>query len=140
MSFRRSTLLCSLLILATACSDVAGPAGRVVLTNPSFATDINEIFQRRGCSASSCHGDEGGRAGLELTADAAANYAELVNVPAVLEDYMRVLPGDADASYLVIKIEGMQMAGQQMPVDSVPLDDIDRSNIRNWIGKGAPNN
>ena len=65
MEFRRAPFLCLALTLATgACSDVAGPTGRVILESPSFSTDINEILQRRGCSASSCHGAEpSGRAG-----------------------------------------------------------------------------
>lgn len=125
-----------------ACGDgPMGPDGeRQILAQPSFSTDINEIFQRRGCSSGSCHGAPGGRAGLELTASAAANYAMLVDVDATSESFKRVLPGDATNSYLVIKIEGRQTEGGQMPLGGTPLDDIDQTNIRNWINNGAPNN
>jgi hypothetical protein len=129
-----------LLALAACGDDSVGPPERVVKAQPSFATDIIEIFQRRGCSASDCHGAMGGRAGLELVGTAAADYAQLVNVGAALEAFDRVVPGNADDSYLVIKVEGRQGIGQRMPIDGAPLDDIDLTNIRNWVENGAPNN
>lgn len=113
---------------------------REIEANPSFASDINEIFQRRGCSAGSCHGAAGGQAGLELTSSASANYDELVDVPATSEDFLRVQPGNAPDSYLVIKLEGRQAVGGRMPLNAAPLDNIDLTNIRNWIDNGAPNN
>jgi hypothetical protein len=112
--------------------------GREIDPNPSFSADINEIFQRRGCTASSCHGV--GKAGLVLTADASANYDQLVNVPATSEDFLRVEPGNATDSYLVIKLEGRQIKGSPMPLTGSPLDNIDLTNIKNWINNGAPNN
>jgi hypothetical protein len=113
---------------------------RVILAAPSFATDINEIIQRRGCSASSCHGGPGGKAGLQFSSDAAANYLQLVNVQATSENFLRVAPSDPDNSYIVIKVEGRQLVGQRMPRGQSALDNIDLTNIRNWIGNGAPNN
>lgn len=112
--------------------------GREIKEQPSFAADVNEIFQRRGCTASQCHG--GGQAGLTLTSSASANYAQLVDVQATSEDFLRVEPGNAQDSYLVIKLEGRQIAGAQMPLNGSPLDDIDLTNIKNWINNGAPNN
>ncbi len=111
---------------------------RVVLANPSFQTNIQEIFDRRSCSSGGCHGTASA-AGLTLTSGQA--FGNLVNVasrqaPAV----DRVIPNDADASYLVVKIEGRQTVGQQMPVGGSPLDSIDVANIRNWINTGAANN
>lgn len=114
--------------------------GREIEPNPSFSADINEIFQRRGCTASNCHGASGGQADLELTASASANYAELVGVQATSEDFLRVQPGNATDSYLVIKLEGRQSVGAQMPLTGGPLDNIDLTNIKNWINNGAPNN
>lgn len=129
-----------LLALAACDDDPAGPPERVIKAEPSFATDILEVFERRGCSASDCHGAMGGRAGLELVGNAAADHAQLVGVDAVLEAAVRVVPGNADDSYLVIKIEDRQGIGQRMPIDGAALDEIDRTNIRNWIENGAPNN
>lgn len=111
---------------------------REILTDPSFAVNINEIIQRRGCSASACHGNAAG--GMTLTASAAANYAAWVDVPALAESFLRVEPGNADDSYVIIKVEGRQSVGQQMPRNAAPLDNIDLTNLRNWINNGAPNN
>lgn len=142
MHVRRSTLLVPALVLSlTACgeSTPTEPADdREVLTNPSFATDINEIIQRRGCSSGACHGN--GAGGMTLTTDAAANYAEMVSVQALSESFLRIDPGNPDDSYIVIKIEGRQTVGLQMPRGQSPLDNIDLTNIRNWISNGAPNN
>jgi hypothetical protein len=77
--------------------------------------------------------------GLNLQTSAA--YASLVNV-ASTEDATKklVLPGDAQNSYIVIKVEGRQSVGGQMPLGAAPLDTIDLKNLRNWIDQGALNN
>jgi hypothetical protein len=118
----------------------AGPEGptRTIKAQPSFAEDVNEIFQRRGCAVSGCHGT--GSGGLVLTSSASANHGALVGVQANAESFAYVVPGDPDDSYLVIRIEGRQSVGQLMPLGSSPLDTIDVTNIRNWIANGAPNN
>jgi len=137
------------LLLASACggdSPVAPGAGddggesveRTIKAQPSFAQDINEIFQRRGCANSGCHGT--GAAGLTLTASATANHAALVGVQAAAEDFPLVAPNDAMNSYLLIRIEGRQSVGQRMPIGSSALDAIDQANIRNWIDNGAEAN
>ena len=140
----RCALLTLIFALAACGSDPMGPGNggnqREIKANPSFAADINEIFQRRGCSSGVCHGAAGGQAGLTLTSSAANNYAMLVNVDATSESFKRVLPNDANGSYLVIKLEGRQQVGSRMPQGGAPLDNIDLTNIKNWINNGAPNN
>lgn len=111
---------------------------RTIKAQPSFAQDINEIFQRRGCASSGCHGS--GAAGLTLTSSATANYAALIGVQAVAEPFPLVVPNDVSNSYLMIRIEGRQSVGQRMPIGSRELDAIDQTNLRNWINNGAPNN
>ncbi len=113
-------------------------AEREILANPSFVTDINPIFQARGCASGACHGS--GAGGLTLKASAAENYGQLVGVQAAGEPFQLVAAGDAENSYLVIKIEGRQTSGTRMPRGGNPLDAVDRGNIRNWIDNGAPNN
>jgi len=148
MKFRCSTLAIGALVIGlSACGNSTTDPGdgmdqpqREILTSPSFATNINEIIQRRGCSAGSCHGASAGQAGLQFGTLAAANFAQIVNVPATSEAFIRVVPNDADNSYLIIKLEGRQMAGQRMPLGQSALDNIDLTNIRNWINNGAPNN
>jgi hypothetical protein len=111
---------------------------RTIKAEPSFATDINEILQRRTCANSGCHGS--GAGGLSLTTSATTNYAALVGVTAASEAFPLVDPGDAANSYIVIKTEGSQSVGQRMPLGASALDNIDQTNLRNWINTGAPNN
>jgi len=115
-----------------------GGTGRTVLASPSFANDILEIVSRKGCDATNCHGAAVSQ-GLDLRPSAA--YSNLVNV-ASTEDAskVRVLPNDAQNSYIVIKVEGRQTIGGQMPLTGTPLDSIDLANLRNWIDQGALNN
>jgi hypothetical protein len=104
---------------------------------PSFSGTIQEIFERKGCTASSCHGTARS-GGLRLTSG--DSYDNLVNVEAVAEPIVRVIPSDADGSYLVIKLEGRQSQGSAMPLSGTPLDNIDLTNIKTWINQGAQNN
>ncbi len=110
---------------------------RVIKAAPSFANDIQEIFNRRGCTASSCHGSAQS-AGLNL--QSGSSYANLVGVDATSENKVRVIPGNADQSYLVIKLEGRQSVGARMPLVGAALDNIDLTNIKNWINQNAVNN
>lgn len=141
-----------LCLALAACSSTTSPAGgnnggnggngggntRVVLSDPSFSTNIQEIFDRRSCTNSSCHGIAQ-QAGLDLRQGNA--YVNLVNVKSTDEPTeTRVIPGDSANSYLVIKLEGRQSFGVQMPNGQAPLDSIDMANIKNWIENGAKNN
>jgi hypothetical protein len=148
MTRTATVFVLSLALTLTACggdggSDPAGPGNpsnpdnREIKADPSFASDIQEIFNRRGCATSGCHGNAQA-GGLDLRSS--ASYAQLVNVPAQGEDILRVIPGNATGSYLVIKIEGRQNFGAQMPLGGSPLDNIDQTNIRNWINQGARQN
>jgi hypothetical protein len=110
---------------------------RVIKAAPSFATDIQEIFTRRGCATSNCHGTAVS-AGLDLRSG--SSYANLVDVDATQENFVRVVPRNSAQSYLVIKLEGNQAVGVRMPVGGAALDSIDLSNIKNWINSGAENN
>lgn len=114
-----------------------GGTTRVIVADPSFASVIQEIFTRRGCSASSCHGSSL-EAGLDLRSGSA--YGNLVNVTATQASVARVVPGNANASYIVVKVEGRQFAGERMPLGSSALDNIDLTNLKNWINLGAKNN
>lgn len=114
------------------------PPTRVVKDNPAFQADIYEVFTRRGCTAAGCHG-AAQQAGLSLSSATAA-FNNLVGVTATSEPIVRVIPNDADGSYLVIKLEGRQTVGEQMPQGGPALDTIDLNNIKNWINNGAPNN
>ena len=105
--------------------------------DPSFTMDVQEIFDRIGCTQSGCHGVEP-RAGLDLRAD--GSRGNLVDVNATSEARVRVVPGDSRNSYLIIKLEGRQEVGARMPVTGGFLSAVDLANIKNWIDRGAKNN
>ncbi len=135
------------LVAIAGCGGDDGPTGppglppaptRVVKANPSLATDIQEIFNRVGCSGGSCHG-AAQSAGLNL-GSASAAFSSLVGVTATSEPIVRVIPNDADNSYLVIKLEGRQSVGARMPLGGSSIDTVDLNNIKNWINTGAANN
>lgn len=110
---------------------------RQIKDDPSYANDIFEILTRRGCTSSGCHG--GGAGGLTMTSASGA-YQALVGVPSAGTGQVLVVAGDAAASYLVMKLEGASgIAGARMPVGG-SLDNIDLTNIKNWINQGAKNN
>ncbi len=151
MSLRRRTLfVLALVAVAAACAGGDGPTepglgpgggdagGRTVKENPSFSSDVVEIFVRRGCTDGACHGT--GQGGLTLTASAAVSHRNLVNVTSPTSGEVRVIPGDAQNSYLVKKLEGRQQVGARMPVGGSSLDATDLTNIRRWIDQGAQNN
>lgn len=146
-TFVLSTLGTALLVACGGADGPTDPGGggdngpgttREILANPSFSRNITEIFTRRGCTAGSCHGTATSN-NLDLRANAA--YSNLVNVAAFGDgNEIRVIPGDAQNSYIVKKLEGRQTAGARMPLNGAPLDNIDLTNIRNWIDQGAANN
>lgn len=108
-----------------------------VIADPSFSSHIQPIFNGQ-CALGGCHNSTA-QAGLNLTSGAA--YANLVNVNSTQEpNRIRVIPSDAVNSYLVIKIEGNQIAGVRMPKDRSPLSSVSIQNIKNWINRGAKNN
>jgi hypothetical protein len=111
---------------------------RTIKDNPSFAVDIQEIFVRNGCTTGQCHGFNSAEGGLSL-ASASASFSDLVNVSSVGNpNVVRVVPNDPVNSYLVQKLEGT--AGTRMPQGLGALDNIDMTNIKNWINKDALNN
>ena len=111
---------------------------RVIKSDPSFAVDVQEIFVRTRCADATCHGI--GQAGLTLLPNSPENYANIVNRTADRErDFVLIKPFDAVISYIMIRLEDRQLVGVSMP-PGVMLDDIDLTNLRNWINNGALNN
>jgi hypothetical protein len=88
---------------------------------------------------SKCHIGAGAPEGLQL--DAAHAYNAIVGVPSVEEpSFLRVNPGNPDASYMVLKIENASgIEGGQMPLNEMPLPQATIAAIRQWISNGAPN-
>lgn len=79
--------------------------------------------------------------GLSLDHDVA--YQSLVGVPSVGKPgAVRVIPSDAENSYMVHKLEGRSdIVGQRMPRTAGPfLTEGQIRIIRRWIDQGAQNN
>src|SRR5712671_1343370 len=85
-----------------------------------------------------CHSGAGAPQGLQL--DAAHSYALLVGVPSNEEPgLLRVQPGVADSSYIVLKLEGSSaIVGAQMPFGGPPLPHSHVAALENVLGPGAP--
>jgi hypothetical protein len=127
-----------LLVFMPACKDNTDENDtNDLVASPSFATHIQAIFNN-SCTGSNCHSASSSRGGLSLAAGQA--YANLVNITALAEaNKIRVIPNDADNSYLIIRLEGRQTVGGKMPQGgSLSTNRI--QNIKNWINQGAQNN
>jgi hypothetical protein len=127
--------LVSVLVLA-ACSkdDATKPPG--IKEDPSFSADIQPIVTAN-CALSSCHASPG-QAGMILSQGEA--YMNIVNVNSTeVPSMMRVRPTLPDSSYMILKLEGRQSVGGQMPPPG-PLSSTNIRLMRNWITKGAQNN
>jgi hypothetical protein len=93
------------------------------------------------CSSSLCHSGTGTiLPGVQDLTTADASFASLVGVSSIEQPGMlRVNPGNANASYLINKLEGTAAApfNTQMPLNGIPLDQAVIDNIRLWIDNGA---
>jgi len=106
----------------------------------SFKSDLVPILKTR-CATCHLMGTEAGNIALHP----GAAYANLVNVPSVeAPALMRVQPGEPQASYLMLKLEGTHLdkggSGVRMPFDAPPLEDDTLAMFRAWIAAGAENN
>jgi hypothetical protein len=100
---------------------------------PTFVSIQQHVFIP---TCAQCH--SGAAAPLGLRLDEADAYAALVNAPSVeAPAILRVQPGDADASWLVQKLEGTASVGARMPLDAPPLPAATIAVIRQWITDGA---
>lgn len=130
-------LVCLGYFLLNCCSSLGPDELESVKEDPSFAQDIQPIFNNN-CTLSGCH-NSAASAGLDLTREQA--YGNLVNVAAIQgTNNIRVIPYSAKDSYLVIKLEDRQSTGSRMPLGGSRLSQNKILNIRNWINRGARNN
>jgi len=113
-----------------------GPSDLGTIT-PTFSSISSQVFAQR-CVG--CHGGTLAEAGLNLSG--ASALAALVNVASTQRGgAIRVIPGNADGSYLVQKLRGdAGIVGVRMPADGRFLTDEQINVIRQWINEGAQNN
>jgi hypothetical protein len=120
----------------TCCSGTCIPEILPVLDG---ADGIQASVFQASCAFSACHGSNGlPQAGLELSS-ASVSEANLIDVDSTQVDKLRVAPGDPDASYLVDKLLGRNLAPgtlQQPPVGG-PLCDPKIQAVEEWIAAGA---
>jgi hypothetical protein len=133
-------LIASVAIIGSACdeslSSIAGPTPNLP---PEFASIQLHVFAdgdssgRRACVA--CHNARQAAfvAGLILEGDDA--YERLVNAPSRNKPgAILVVPGDAEASYLIHKVEGRpEIAGLRMPFNGPYLSDGQIAILKRWI-------
>lgn len=116
-------------------SNTAPPPATVTLTQLQ-----TNIFTPR---CSSCHNGVGTvlPGSMNLTS-AAATFASLVNVASEENPQLkRVLPGDPDNSYVINKLEGVNIGNTaRMPFGGPFLDQATIDQVRTWISEGAQNN
>jgi hypothetical protein len=116
-----------------------GGSGTTPVDSPSFAVDIQPVFNV-SCNTSNCHGTNPTRSNAYLDLRGGKSYAQLVNVMGDQEPVVRAIPGNANGSYLIIKLEGRQRVGSRMPKGARALSSTTIQNIKNWINQGAANN
>jgi hypothetical protein len=114
------------LLLALGCLETGEPE--------TFSVVYEEVLEP-SCAFSSCHG--GGAGGLDFSTEDEA-WDSLIDVESeVAAGWIRVLPGSADDSYLVAKMEGADgISGDTMPPSSVLNVEI-TDRVRDWVDAGA---
>lgn len=104
---------------------------------PTLESIQTNIFST-SCALSGCHIGNDAPRGLDLSAgNARENLVDVASggVPG----FLRVNPGNADDSYLVLKLEGDErIVGSRMPLNMPPLSSMEIGVIREWINSGAP--
>jgi hypothetical protein len=93
----------------------------------SFANTIIPIFQTYGCYQ--CHGG--------------TNNLDTHTVAGLLQggDHgPAIVPGNADASLIILKTSSTPPFGDRMPQGGLPVPENVRNIIRDWINQGAKNN
>lgn len=141
---RKLAVFAALLSLA-ACSGETSGNGEASTGTASGSAAAESFYRAEivpilASNCSTCHltGQEAGN--IALIPDKAIE--SLVGVKAVgAPSMIRVVAGDPDKSYLVMKLEGTHMqnggAGARMPFGAPPLSADNVAKIRQWIKDGA---
>lgn len=85
-----------------------------------------------------CHAGNNAPLGLRMD-DLDTSIASLIDVDSVTNPQFKLVkPGNADTSFLFLKIIGDPLAGNQMPLGQAPLPAETIEVFRSWIESGAP--
>lgn len=107
-------------------------------TTVSFSQDIMPLFESAGCLASTCHD-----AGILVSSEYRLVSYDDVFGPgeeAAMFGICNVVPGNADASYMIEKLLPNPREGDRMPQEGDPLTEEQIDLIRTWIDEGAQDN
>ena len=105
-------------------------------TQATLAGNVQPVFTATCANSDACHADNRAPDLLPGRTWAATFEVPSIQVPAKVF----VAPFDADGSYLLDKIVGIQSSGARMPLGATPLDAAQTSAVRSWILEGAANN
>ncbi len=134
-----------LAVSLTACGSSSTP--RAKCDAESTFGLVQNVFEVRGCNASTCHGAPASEAagGLDLRPENA--YTSLINVAAASADLPRVFPAEEEQSVLYLKVAAktlgtdlasLGVTGSPMPSSPDQLTEDEVALIRAWIRGGAP--
>ena len=125
-------------------SSITGPTPNLEPTLSSIQTNIFNITDSSGRLACiQCHTDAGRTPSGNLVLLEGRSYQQLVGRGSTGKPGATlVIPGDAENSYIIHKLEGRaDIVGQRMPRGNGPfLTEGQTLVIRQWIKDGAPNN
>jgi hypothetical protein len=105
---------------------------------PTLSGDVQPIFTS-SCAVNGCHTTASHVGSLDLSLGNA--YGATVNVASIEKTgTMRVAPGNAEASYLYLKITGRPEPGDLSdppPSTGLVLTQKQKDTVRDWINAGA---
>jgi len=134
-------LLAAALLTLAACGGGGGGNSPPAGLQPTLASIQDNVFTVT-CAVSGCHSGAGAPFGLQL--DPGFSAGNLINVVSPRDPdpanptYIRVIPFDPDASFLIQKLDGTQTLGNRMPDNGPPyLTTATINVIRQWIQDGA---
>lgn len=116
--------------------------GPVPAGGGSSYDDIQQTIFNVSCISAPCHSSTSRQGDLVL--EEGVSYGNLIGVEpfndvARAEGLERVVPGNADMSFLLIKLTDPGPGeGSLMPLGMPPLSNVDIDKVRAWILGGAP--
>jgi hypothetical protein len=119
--------------------ELRGQIGQASAVAPTLTQLQADIFTPI-CSV--CHTGVGASLPGSQNLTAGHSYSSIVNVSSIEVPTMkRIVPGDPDSSYLVLKIQGSEgIVGVQMPASGGPHTQAQIDEVRAWVAAGALNN
>ena len=142
------SIVCALAVASASCdeklSSITGPTPNLAPTLTSIQQTIFNASDPSGRLACvQCHTDQGRTPTGNLVLTEGRSYLQLVGRGSTGKPGATlVIPGDADNSYLVRKLErAPDIVGERMPRNNGPfLTEGQMLVIRRWISEGAQNN